>query len=53
MSVAVGLQVMKYENTPHSDRGIRKPVSGKISEWYSVVGSSTCIFGIAFNLIPA
>jgi hypothetical protein len=26
---AVGLVVGKYENTPHSDKGILNPVSGK------------------------
>jgi hypothetical protein len=28
----------KYENVPHSDSGIRKPVSGKSNECSSIVG---------------
>ena len=51
--VAAGLQVGNYKNMPHRGRGIQKPVSGKTSEWYSIVGSSTWIFGVSFNLIPA
>ncbi len=30
ISKAIGLEVGKYENIPHRDRGILKPVSGKI-----------------------
>jgi hypothetical protein len=30
--IAVGLDVTKYENMPHSDSGIRKSVSGKYIE---------------------
>jgi hypothetical protein len=37
--LAVGFNVMKYENIPHSDNGIRKSVSGKYIEWSSSVGS--------------
>ena len=53
MFVAVGLQVGNYENMTHSNRGIRNPVPGKISEWSSIVGLSTWIFGVSLNFIPA
>ena len=53
MVVAVGLQVEKYKNMPHSDREIRNSISVKISELYYIVGSSTLISGVLLNLIPA
>ena len=37
MSKREGLDVGKYENTPHSDNGIQSPVSENNIEWSSIV----------------
>ena len=53
MSERDGLDVGKYENSPHSDNGIRSPVSEKKIEWSSIVGSDAWIFGVSMTVIPA
>ena len=52
MFVSVGLQGSKCENMLHSNRGIQNPLSGKTGEFSSILGSSTSIFAMSFNLIP-
>ena len=50
MDRAVGLDIGKYNNLPHSDNGIRKLVTGNNMEQSSTVRSLTCIFGVSCTL---
>ena len=53
MDRAVGLDIGKYNNLPHSNNGIQKLVSGKNIEWPSTVGFLTCISGVSCTATPA
>jgi Na+/citrate or Na+/malate symporter len=51
--LAVGFEMTKHENMPHSDNVIWKSVSGNYIEKFFSVGSIVWIFGVLFALIPA
>ena len=53
MSKREGLDVGKYENTPHSDNGIQSPVSDNNIEWSSIVGYVAWIFRVSMTVITA
>ena len=53
MSSYVGLEVRKYEKTPHNWRGILSLISWKHIEWSLTVGLSSWILGVSYTIIPA